>query len=393
MAVKNYAELNINITDINSTTFVPALNGRQGDNNREVFLWLKNDLQGYDLTGKTVTLFVKDASGVVKTASTMNDQTGLSTGHFSLLIPSEVYQAPGAVQDSYIQIKQNDTIITSIPVSFNVVENTMLVTQTQSQTYLDSVQKLIDDTNERLSATTSNLTAVENAVQALKVTIANLNDQYSSDLFAKKANDNEFKGVNTFDQKIVAPNGLQGKADTAGLAGWANGAGQADTAKSVTADSDLQPKTIHAKEWSWFDGGIEIRNGITSHDWAHFNSLLTDSDATISGRIISKPQTRSIKFGQLTATMSRFGSSVFISIDTQPWPYTGATAWTVAYDMVIPVGYRPVSTASMTMINNYKMSSLKVNGNGAVFFTDTDVSNNTQFEAYGNWQTADDYPE
>lgn len=379
MALKNYAELDINITNVNSTTFVPALNGRQGDNNREVFLWIKDGKQGYDLTGKAVTLYVKDAAGVVKTASTMNDQTGLSTGHFSLLIPSAVYQAPGAVQDSYIQIKQNDTVITSIPVAFNVVENTMLVTQTQSETYLDSVQKLVDDANTRLSATTSNLTAVENAINALKITIANLNDQYNSDLFARKANDNEFKGNNTFDQKIIAPNGLQGNADSATVA------------SSVTSNADLQPNTIHTKTWSWFDGGIEIKNGITSHDWAHFNSLLTDSDVTVAGKIISKPQTVTVNIGQLKATLSRFGSVVFVSIDTQSWPYTGATAWTVAYDMVIPAGYRPVGTASMTMINNYKMSSLKVNSNGAIFFTDTDVSSSTNFEAYGTWITNDDW--
>ncbi|CAK1250206.1 unnamed protein product [Fructobacillus tropaeoli] len=64
----------------------------------------------------------------------------------------------------------------------------------------------------------------------------------------------------------------------------------------------------------------------------------------------------------------------------------------MAYDMVVPVGYRPTSSAVMNMINNYKTSLLKVDGTGAIFFTDSDVTSNTNFEAYGTWQTNDDFP-
>ncbi|MCK8628160.1 BppU family phage baseplate upper protein, partial [Fructobacillus cardui] len=237
---RTYAELNTNL-NTNQSTLVDQLNGRQGDANREVFFQIKDGTSPFNLEGKTIALFAKDAQGVIKATSTINDQTGISVGRFSMIIPKEFYQASGAVEDAYIQISYSDKVISTIPVSFQVIANTMIVTQTQSQIFIDSVQSLIDDTNQRLSTTTTSLTSVENAVEALKVTIGNLNDQYNSDLFAKKANDNEFKGVNTFDQKIVAPNGLQGKADSATQADNATHANSADSAKNADVANSLNP--------------------------------------------------------------------------------------------------------------------------------------------------------
>lgn len=141
-----------------------------------------------------------------------------------------------------------------------------------------------------------------------------------------------------------------------------------------------------------FKNGIYVENGLNSRDAIDvFGDIRAHSNLTLSGQLRAKPYVQYINVGKLKATLSRFGSSVFVSIDTQNWPYSGATAWTVAYDMVIPAGYRPVGTASMTMINNYKMSSLKVNSDGAIFFTDTDVTSQTNFEAYGTWITNDDW--
>ncbi|WP_338347626.1 hypothetical protein [Fructobacillus tropaeoli] len=125
---------------------------------------------------------------------------------------------------------------------------------------------------------------------------------------------------------------------------------------------------------------------------ADSNRDLTVNSLTVKGSINSKAIVKTVHIGQLQATITRSNNTVSVSIPPQSWPYSGATAWTVAYDMVVPVGYRPTSTSSMDMINNYKTSLLKVTNNGVVFFTDTDVSNNTQFEAYGTWQTNDDFP-
>lgn len=425
MALKNYAELDINITDVNSTTLVPALNGRQGDNNREVFLWLKNGKQGYDLTGKTVTLYVKDAAGVVKTASTMNDQTGLSTGHFSLLIPSAVYQAPGAVQDSYIQIKQDDTVITSIPVAFNVVENTMLVTQTQSETYLDSVQKLVDDANTRLSATTSNLTAVENAIDALKITIANQNDQYNSDLFAQKAKDNTFTGTNTFNGKGVFNSDINanyakitGNIDAGGdthfksttLDSWsfANGGFEVSgglknhgniLSDTLTTTDNANVGFLTTQGWSTFSGGIDVTN-ITNEGWANFQNgiTVTGGNSTFYGSIDSKRTVQAdIYDNGLNGHLVRSGNQVTIRLyGTLIYDHPSFTAllWS------IPTGYRPLVEADILASVGYTKGLIRVFTDGSAgnidqtFYATSGKNNGGDNVAYGfgSWTTTDDFP-
>ncbi|MDD9139301.1 hypothetical protein H7198_06845, partial [Fructobacillus sp. CRL 2054] len=60
-----YANINSNI-DTNQATLITELNGRQGDANREVYFWLRDGKIPVDLSAKTIKLFAKDASGVVK---------------------------------------------------------------------------------------------------------------------------------------------------------------------------------------------------------------------------------------------------------------------------------------------------------------------------------------
>ncbi|MDD9139313.1 hypothetical protein H7198_06910, partial [Fructobacillus sp. CRL 2054] len=45
--------------------------GRQGDANREVYFWLRDGKIPVDLSAKTIKLFAKDASGVVKETARM----------------------------------------------------------------------------------------------------------------------------------------------------------------------------------------------------------------------------------------------------------------------------------------------------------------------------------
>ncbi|GIC70628.1 hypothetical protein [Fructobacillus tropaeoli] len=115
-------------------------------------------------------------------------------------------------------------------------------------------------------------------------------------------------------------------ADKAGSSGWANGAGQADKSsyadKSGTSDTanalnpnngyqvnglqtngallanagasikgntdisgDTYAKSLNAKNWSKFDGGIEVNNGITNNGWSNFASLYSRGDITIDGNV------------------------------------------------------------------------------------------------------------
>ena len=351
---RDYAELNTNL-DSNQATVVPSLNGRQGDANREVYFWLKDGKTGVNLQGKTITLFAKDASGVVKTASTMNDTTGLSAGRFSLIIPAEFYQAEGTVQDSYLQVKNGDAVITTIPVSFQVLENTMLVTQTQSQLFLDTVQSTIDDFNSRIATTTTNLTTVENAQKALQVSIDNINSQFNSELFAQKAKDNEFKGNNTFDgtatfqQKIVAMNGVQGKADSAGQADNATNAVNATNATNAN----------HAS----------VADSLTASNNQTVNNL------TVNGQLVINPN-QSV---HITSTTDAFGlNTVIRRINNMVYIVVfGSAQHTSPHTWVgtVPAGYRPVDTHYFTAESQSdRMIPMSIATNGNIYISSMGTS-------------------
>ncbi|CAK1235692.1 MULTISPECIES: BppU family phage baseplate upper protein [Fructobacillus] len=365
---RTYAELNTNL-NTNQSTLVDQLNGRQGDANREVFFQIKDGTSPFNLEGKTIALFAKDAQGVIKATSTINDQTGISVGRFSMIIPKEFYQASGAVEDAYIQISYSDKVISTIPVSFQVIANTMIVTQTQSQIFIDSVQSLIDDTNQRLSTTTTSLTSVENAVEALKVTIGNLNDQYNSDLFAKKANDNEFKGVNTFDQKIVAPNGLQGKADSATQADNATHANSADSAKNADVANSLNPANNQTVNDLTVNGNLKVN----------------PRQKVYHAQVTLQPNLQVDLYRIGTLVKANFGGR---GVTISPWSL---------FDGSIPVGFRPSFGTSIKFVIDANLHDMNLGEDGRIYnrWNDGNNSGGTYHDADGSdiWFTKDDYPE
>lgn len=89
---------------------------------------------------------VKDASGTVKESEGYQDTPGLASGLFSIKIGSEFYQAAGQVQAAYLQFTKSDgTIVSTVGITFTVLDDPMSVTTEQSQVYIGSVNKMIDD--------------------------------------------------------------------------------------------------------------------------------------------------------------------------------------------------------------------------------------------------------
>lgn len=373
---RTYAELNTNL-NTNQSTLIDQLNGRQGDANREVFFQIKDGTTPYNLEGKTIALFAKDAQGVIKATSTINDQTGISVGRFSMIIPKEFYQASGAVEDAYIQISYSDKVISTIPVSFQVIANTMLVTQTQSQIFIDSVQSLIDDTNQRLSTTTTSLTAVENAVEALKVTIGNLNDQYNSDLFAQKAKDNEFKGNNTFDNKIIAPSGLQGKADSAGQADNATNANHATNADLATTAQTAQTAQT----------ALSVDK----------NANLNTNSITTTGYIFSQKEATynfTMDWG-IIINCRRIGNQVQITFFGTM--NTDMPAWYTT-NIYIPAGFRPTDTSVGWLTVGGSNGNFQIGNNGnffnraTTFYKSGNGGGDSYISGFINYVTLDSFP-
>jgi hypothetical protein len=141
-----------------------------------------------------------------------------------------------------------------------------------------------------------------------------------------------------------------------------------------------------------------MENGPEAID-SNFNELIdpkrdmTVNDLNVNGRVAGKAYIRNINIGKLSATIARFGSQVYLSIPSQSWPYEKGTAWSLAYDMVVPAGYRPIGKANLTMINRFKSSYMQLFQDGTMYFSDENVDNSTQIDISGNWTTNDDFPE
>lgn len=375
---KNYVELNTNL-DINQTVIVPALNGRQGDNDREVGFWIKEGKFPMDLSNKTIKLFAKDASGVVKETESINDRTGITAGRFTLLIQKEFYQAVGQVEDSFIQIsdKESGQIVSTIPVSFTVLENKMVVTQTQSQLYLDTVQKTIDNFNERIKSAGTNLEVLENAQKHLQSVVDNINQEFNSDLFAKTKEDNTFKGNNTFEKPIVAPSGVQGKADSSGQADEAThaiSADNADSAKHAEVADQLVPENNQTVNDLTVKGKITGRHKISTTDFTGSKDGSIKFTATRSGN---------------TVNLQGYGN----------FQYDTLNGWT-AIGAYVPAGFRPDKIINIQAWMGNTPVFLKVYTDGGianegawVYPGSNHNSFESQFRIFGTYTTADDLPE
>ena len=140
-------------TTLNKTdaTLIDELSGRQGDNGRIVYFALKDGQFPHDLTGQDVQLEVKDSAGKVKVIHGINERMSDKGGLFNLIIPAEVYQASGDVQEAYLAVVDDNGVkITSVPIAFTVFENGIIISANASQDYLSSVDKMIADVEKKI---------------------------------------------------------------------------------------------------------------------------------------------------------------------------------------------------------------------------------------------------
>lgn len=174
-------------------TLIDELSGRQGDNGRVVYFALKDGQFPHDLTGQDVQLEVKDSAGKVKVIHGINERVSDEGGLFNLIIPAEVYQASGAVQEAYLAVVDNKGVkITSIPIAFTVFENGIIISANASQDYLSSVDKMIVDAYKKIDDLTAyydtlndKIDDLTNAVNKNQVALLNSNNTFSKSLTVK----------------------------------------------------------------------------------------------------------------------------------------------------------------------------------------------------------------
>lgn len=174
-------------------TLIDELSGRQGDNGRVVYFALKDGQFPHDLTGQDVQLEVKDSAGKVKVIHGINERVSDEGGLFNLIIPAEVYQASGDVQEAYLAVVDNKGVkITSIPIAFTVFENGIIISANASQDYLSSVDKMVADAYKKIDDLTTYYDTLEDKIQALtnavnknQVALLNSNNTFSKSLTVK----------------------------------------------------------------------------------------------------------------------------------------------------------------------------------------------------------------
>lgn len=197
-------------------TLVDELSGRQGDNGRIVYFALKDGNLPHNIDGQDVKLSVKDASGKVKVLTGIYDRINVTAGLFSMLIPAEFYQAAGDVEEAYLSVIDNaGTTISSIPITFTVFANGVIISANASKDYIDSIQNFLDEFNKRITTTSNNLETVRTAVNSLNDAITNYTDLVNTKAVAVKTSTNEFTENNTFDKDITVKGAIHGNADTA----------------------------------------------------------------------------------------------------------------------------------------------------------------------------------
>ncbi|MFL2019444.1 glycerophosphodiester phosphodiesterase family protein [Weissella hellenica] len=174
-------------------TLIDELSGRQGDNGRVVYFALKDGQFPHDLTGQDVQLEVKDSAGKVKVIHGINERVSDEGGLFNLIIPAEVYQASGDVQEAYLAVVDDKGVkIASIPIAFTVFENGIIISANASQDYLSSVDKMIADAYKKIDDLTAyydtlndKIDDLTNVVNKNQVALLNSDNTFSKSLIVK----------------------------------------------------------------------------------------------------------------------------------------------------------------------------------------------------------------
>lgn len=193
-----YAIVNTQLNQVNAT-LIEQLNGRQGDSGREVYFSLKDGNTPHDISNQMIEIIVKDSSGTIKVLSTINNVISSVGGLFSMIVPGELYQSAGDVQEAFMRIYDNKNIvITSIPITFTVFANNIILTSNASGTYIDSVQQAINKANELILGLNNNINAQKTAYDILKSSLEVVNNEINNAQVAKINTTNEFSKVQNF---------------------------------------------------------------------------------------------------------------------------------------------------------------------------------------------------
>lgn len=193
-------------TTVGSTrsVIVPQLSGHQGDAGRIVYLAVKDGTTPHNMDGQKLVLKAKDASGTPKVSDTMTAIDSSAGGLVQFTVPAQFYQADGPYSTAYFELRStsSDTVISTINVSFEVLESATIMTTGQSEVYnnemsntMESVNTSINNQLQALQAQVSNAAALAKTAQS---SLDALTAAAKANSFAALSGDNKFTGNNSF---------------------------------------------------------------------------------------------------------------------------------------------------------------------------------------------------
>lgn len=183
---------------------VPQLSGHQGDAGRIIYLAIKDGTTPHNMDGQKLVLKAKDASGTPKVSDTMIAVDSSAGGLVQFTVPSQFYQADGPYNTAYFELKStsDDTVISTINVSFEVLESATIMTTGQSAIYNNEINNTMESVNASINSQLKILQdQVSNAAALAKTAQSSLDALVAAakaNSFAALAGDNNFTGNNTF---------------------------------------------------------------------------------------------------------------------------------------------------------------------------------------------------
>ncbi|GEK28528.1 CotH kinase family protein [Furfurilactobacillus siliginis] len=126
---------------IDSVLQFPTI-GRVKDQNVSLPLWVKEDSRPKDLTGYDIGFYGRDAKGVAKIATQDVVGPAIQAGRISFTMPAPMFRAAGEYQEAWFRIEKDGELVSSLNVSFNVLENNVEF-GVDDEPFVSDIDKLI----------------------------------------------------------------------------------------------------------------------------------------------------------------------------------------------------------------------------------------------------------
>ena len=198
-----YVVLDTTVSSTRSVA-VPQLSGHQGDAGRVVYLAVQDGKVPHNMDGQKLVLKAKDASGTPKVSDTMTAVISSSGGLVEFTVPSQFYQADGPYSTAYFELRStsSDTVISTINVSFEVLESATIMTTGQSEVYNSEMSNTMESVNasinSQLKALQEQVDTASTLAKTAQASLDAVSAAAKAGQFSSLSGNNNFTGNNTF---------------------------------------------------------------------------------------------------------------------------------------------------------------------------------------------------